>query len=109
MLDKDVLDRLREDVGSEPASFLIDSLKTEIASGAEALEEFFQKNDLKQLEIQAHALKSAARSFGAMQLGEVCFTIEMGVKKGITRAELGTYLADFKTICKETLEAYNAL
>lgn len=109
LLDTNVLDRLKADVGDESATFLINSLKTEIASNAEALEKFLAENDLEQLEIQAHALKSAARSFGALRLGEACYTLETGAKSGATHEVLEGNMTQFKDICAQTLEAFDEL
>ncbi len=76
ILDLEVIDQLAKDVGVETMSMLLASLTEEIQSTQQALTQFFEEGNMVQLGIRAHALKSAARSFGAMQLGEMCALLE---------------------------------
>lgn len=105
LLDQPVLDRLTADVGQESAAFLISSLKQEIEKTGSALAKFASEGDLEQLEIQAHALKSAARSFGAMKLGEACYALEEAARDE-RAAEIGALMSRFRIISEETLEAF---
>lgn len=105
LLDKPVLDRLTADVGEESAAFLIGSLKNEINRTGDALEVLAAKGELEQVEIQAHALKSAARSFGAMQLGETCYAIEQAAKAS-RKAEVDTLLIELRSISAKTISAF---
>ena len=105
LLDKPVLDRLTADVGEESAAFLIGSLKNEINRTGDALEVLTAKGDLEQVEIQAHALKSAARSFGAMQLGETCYEIEQAAKAAC-KAKVEGLLGELKAVSADTISAF---
>lgn len=106
LVDKPVLDRLAAEVGEESASFLLNSLMQEIRDSGSELVQHASVGDLNQLEIQAHALKSAARSFGAMRLGEACQALEFAAK-GDASAELARLLDQFRAISEETLEAFS--
>ncbi|MFC4348672.1 Hpt domain-containing protein [Kordiimonas lipolytica] len=106
LLDMPVLDRLAAEVGKESAAFLLDSLKQEIRNSGCELMQHASVGDLEQLEIQAHALKSAARSFGAMRLGEACQAIEYAAKADGS-PEIEGLLSQFQIISEETLEAFN--
>ena len=106
LLDKPVLDRLAAEVGEESAAFLLDSLKKEIRNSGCELLQHASSGDLEQLEIQAHALKSAARSFGAMRLGEACQAIEFAAK-GNGVPEIDGLLNQFQLVSEETLEAFS--
>ncbi|WP_417462302.1 Hpt domain-containing protein [Kordiimonas sp.] len=106
LLDQPVLDRLTADVGQESAAFLVSSLKQEIAKTGTALARFASEGDLEQLEIQAHALKSAARSFGAMRLGEACLALEEAARAE-RAAEIDGLIRRFRSISRETLDAFD--
>ncbi len=105
LLDKPVLDRLTADVGEESAAFLIGSLKNEISRTRDALEDLAAKGDLEQVEIQAHALKSAARSFGAMKLGETCYAIEQAAKAS-SQSKVNGLLVELRSISADTISAF---
>lgn len=106
ILDKPVLDRLTADVGEESAAFLTSSLKNEITRTRDALEDLAAKGELEQVEIQAHALKSAARSFGAMRLGETCYAIEQAAKAS-QQIEVDGLLVELKSVSAETITAFS--
>jgi HPt (histidine-containing phosphotransfer) domain-containing protein len=106
ILDQTALNRLKADVGPDSAAFLIESLKSEIKAGEQAFPEHVAAGDLSALEIQAHALKSAARSFGAMRLGEICLLLEQGAKARTTDG-LSSALKDFEKACSEALAAFD--
>lgn len=107
LVDKPVLDKLAAEVGAESAAYLLDSLKDEIISSGSKLTVHASSGDFDLLEVQAHALKSAVRSFGALRLGDACQAIEHAAKTEST-PQLDGLLKDFQTISAETLEAFSA-
>lgn len=107
LLDQPVLDRLTADVGQESAEFLVSSLKQEIEKTGSALAQCASEGDLEQLEIQAHALKSAARSFGALRLGEACFALEEAARAD-RAGEIDGLMVRFRSVSAATLEAFGS-
>lgn len=106
LVDKPVLDKLAMEVGEESAAYLLDSLKNEIRQSGCELSQHATSGNLEQLEVQAHALKSAVRSFGALRLGEACQEIEAAAKA--ERApDMDGLIAKFQAVSEETLEAFN--
>ncbi|TNE67081.1 MAG: Hpt domain-containing protein [Alphaproteobacteria bacterium] len=107
LVDRPVLNRLTADVGKESAAFLLSSLRREIESSGAALREHLDAGELDQLEIKAHALKSAARSFGAMRLGEICLALEDAARTEREVPEIERLLAKFYAVSTETLLAFD--
>lgn len=105
LLDRRVLDRLALDVGLETTQMLLASLKTEIESSGRKLSEHFAERDTRLLENQAHALKSAARSFGALQLGESCLAIEEAARTA-DFSKLTSLMREFQQVSSATLIEY---
>ncbi len=105
LLDQSVIDRLALDVGEKTARMLVESLIVEIESSGRKLETHLSDGDVKLVENQAHALKSAARSFGAMQLGESCLALEEAARASDMQ-KLGALMKEFKTISDATLQKY---
>jgi len=104
LLDQDVLDRLKSDVGPESAAILLTSLKAEILNGQAKLAVYVSTGDMHMLETQSHALKSAARSFGAMQLGGICRQLELSAKEKAAIALQQGLLSQFNDISRKTLD-----
>ncbi|WP_417450117.1 Hpt domain-containing protein [Kordiimonas sp.] len=105
LLDKKVLDKLTNDVGEESVEFLVGSLKQEIERTGLAISEHLSKGEIEQVEIQAHALKSAARSFGAMPLGDICQAIEEAARASRT-SEIAGLMKRFRFVSAETIAAF---
>jgi len=63
-------------------AFLLDSLKNEISQGCAAMVDYLDSDNMALLENQAHALKSAARTFGAQRLAGVCVRLEENARLG---------------------------
>ncbi|CAN5305216.1 hypothetical protein BH11PSE11_BH11PSE11_11530 [soil metagenome] len=80
-LDVSVLEKL---IGSDPA--LIDEFLQDFQIGAAKIAKDLQRACMDELPLlasdQAHKLKSAARSVGALKLGELCEAIEVTGKAG---------------------------
>lgn len=105
LLDQAVYDRMVADVGAETAKMLLESLKGEIKNSRDKLEAYLSDKDIALFENQAHALKSAARSFGAMQLGESCLSLEMAAKdKALGR--MIDLMVEFRVTVSATLKEY---
>ncbi|MCJ9428217.1 Hpt domain-containing protein [Kordiimonas marina] len=109
IVDQRVLDQLAEDVGAETLPVLIASLKREIAGAQAALPEHLAAGDMEQLEIGSHALKSAARSFGAMRLGEACLALEEAARDGAGEEALHGLMDKFLAQAEETLAAFELM
>jgi len=109
LVDQNVIDQLAEDVGAETLPVLIASLKREIAGAQAALPGNLAAGDKEQLEISAHALKSAARSFGAMQLGEACLALEEAARDGAGEETLHALMDKFLARAEETLAAFEVM
>lgn len=60
-------------------------------------------NDRAGLEISAHGLKSAARSVGALRLGEICYAIELAMKASDWEAARAA-LPEAEGIFRETMD-----
>ncbi len=69
-----------------------------IRKKSDAIEEHFQKEDWKNYTIEVHALKSASRQVGALELGDLAASLEQAGKAG----DIGTIRAR----TKELLDAY---
>lgn len=97
VLDRAAMDELAEMTGGDP-EFLGELIDTFFADGSELLAAIgtaASGGDAAGLRRAAHTLKSNARTFGAMALGEVCQSIEEraaageleGVEELIARAQ----------------------
>lgn len=105
LIDASAIARLKSDVGPESASLLVKSLKKEITKSCGDLANHISSNDLHMAETQAHALKSAARSFGAMQLGEACYKLEQAAHQARPQTALQAIFSEMEGCVEETLEA----
>ncbi len=109
ILDERVFATLQEDVGPSSAVILVQSLKEEIRNSEILLQAYAQDRNMRLLENQAHALKSAARSFGALRLGEVCRALEGEAKDGAPQTILANRLLQFQQVSSESLTALEGL
>jgi len=105
VLDKQILSALTDDVGQATAALLIESLKVEIDTAEKKLHEFADSVDLDLLENLAHGLKSAARSFGALRLGDICALLEENARAEADMALIESQLVLFKDVAAETIGA----
>ena len=110
VLDRTALDELSEMTGGDP-EFLGELIDTFFADGSELLAAIgtaASGGDAAGLRRAAHTLKSNARTFGAVALGEVCQTIEEraaagdldGVEELVARAQ-GEYPAVVAALDRE--------
>lgn len=103
LFEKAATDKLQIEVGHEAATRLISSLISELQDGIAALYGFMTARDLHMLETKAHALKSAARSFGAMKLGDLCRQMEMAAKDGALTDDLQRLYQQLQACTGETI------
>lgn len=104
--DETVIDRLRLDVGEEVLPMLQQAFKGEIETSADTLEKSLAASDLALFETTAHALKSAAASFGAIQLSDICRELEMSAKAKASKEQLTPLLENFGSVVIQTNKAY---
>ncbi|MBO6504226.1 MAG: Hpt domain-containing protein [Kordiimonadaceae bacterium] len=104
--DDTVIERLKQDVGEEVLPMLEQAFKGEIETSADTLKRSLAASDLALFETTAHALKSAAASFGAMQLSDICRELEMSAKDNASEDRLTLLLKNFGAVVKQTNKAF---
>ena len=93
VLEEAILQNLSSEIGADMLPSLLDSLLQELAQAQIALQKSYDGQDFEQFEIKAHSIKSAARSFGALELGEAAYILEQqGRKKALTQAAFADYI-----------------
>ena len=71
---------------------------------AEEIEEYWAAGDIKNTTVKIHALKSASRSIGALELGEFAARLEKAGDNGDTdtlEKELGSLLSGYRQLAGE--------
>lgn len=94
MIDEDEIDRLIADVGLDDFMMLLDAFLQEYSSKIESLTHNLDAANHELLELDSHTLKSLARTFGAVELGDSCSKLELAAK----HQEQASYREFFKTI-----------
>ena len=84
MINLDIVAEMRRDVGVEAYGILVAALREEIENGQSTLRRHYDDGNWRRLEVDAHALKSACRSFGADQLANSCMAIEKAAERIVT-------------------------
>jgi HPt (histidine-containing phosphotransfer) domain-containing protein len=82
-IDRDVLAQL--DFGEPPGEvleLLVATFLRHAPTTAEALADAGRRGDVAAAELAAHSLKSSARQFGALRLGDLCEAIERAAHGG---------------------------
>lgn len=69
------------------------------------IENYKNSNDMSNYAILVHAMKSNARSFGFMKLGDICYEHEMKSKQG----DIGYVNEHFNELLNAFNEAYNII
>ncbi|MBE0368242.1 Hpt domain-containing protein [Pseudoalteromonas sp. MMG013] len=77
MIDLTTYSQLQVDVGEELAAQL---LGVYLSESQVLIKRLTTSNDCDLLQITAHSLKSSSRSYGALQLAELCEKIEHQIK-----------------------------
>ena len=80
LLDQGTLQSLKCDVGEKTFGLLVASMRRELSNGDSDLRAACEASDWSALERQAHALKSASRTFGAERLGQACERLEAAAR-----------------------------
>lgn len=104
--DETVIDRLKLDVGEDVLPLLEQAFKGEIETSTHTLQKSLAQSDLALFETTAHALKSAAASFGAMQLSDICREMEFAAKDSKPIGHLEELLKNFGAIAAKTNQAF---
>ena len=89
MIDVDTYNELLEDYYSE------------LLNNLEKLSEYKQNSDMTNYAILVHAMKSNARSFGFMKLGDICYNHEMA-SKGNDIDYVNNNFNELKSVVNET-------
>jgi len=76
LLNKSILNKLKGDVGNDAFGMILNAFLDELDRRCEEFPALIKSGDLKTLEIESHALKSAAKSFGADVVSALCLEIE---------------------------------
>lgn len=82
IIDESALNVLKDEVGAETMAMLIDAFIDEIKNQQDLIMQAYHGGDYQTIETRAHALKSAAYSFGASALGAVCKQLEYTLRDG---------------------------
>jgi len=106
VLDQQVLNAMKTDLGGETVAFLLEKLKGEIQSSEGELQAFAAGGDMPGLENKAHGLKSAVRSFGGMRLGDLCRALEEEAKSSANSDVIDVLLAQYKSIAESTIASF---
>lgn len=104
--DDKVIERLKLDVGEDVLPVLMQAFKGEIASSTDTLNKSLARSDFALFETTAHALKSAAASFGALRLSDICREMEMAAKGGSPGDLLEGLLETFRSVAEQTNETF---
>ncbi|PCI63445.1 MAG: hypothetical protein COB37_04935 [Kordiimonadales bacterium] len=104
LLDDEIVQGMEREVGSDMLPILLQSLRNEIVSADKAMTAYLAEDEIALLRNQAHALKSAARSFGMLQLGEACFDIESAATGEVLLETIETLLVAFREVANSSLE-----
>lgn len=104
--DQAVIERLKLDVGEDVLPMLEQAFKGEIETSAVTLQKSLAVSDLALFETTAHALKSAAASFGAMQMSDVCREMELAAKESAPADQLQELFDTFGAVAAQTNKAF---
>ncbi len=79
-IDAAVLKILEKEVGAEAVGQLLATFIREAEDRKNCIANLLESGAMTELEDHAHALKSAARSFGALELGKTCAALEKAAR-----------------------------
>ena len=86
-IDRAVLDELKETAGAEFVMELVDTFLAEAPAMLDDLRGALAAGDADRFRRAAHSLKSNCNTFGAMQLGTMARTLELGGLGPVREAE----------------------
>ena len=84
---------------------MLDDYYNDLNNNLNTLEGYKNSGDLANYAILVHAMKSNARSFGFMKLGEVCYNHEMASKAN----DINYVNSNFEKVRNNVLEVYNMI
>ena len=87
---------LEAEVGANILPMLISSLCDEIQTSLQHFDSYYKNQAWHSLEVESHALKSAALSFGAERLSQSCRDIEFAIKNKADIDAIAQMITDFK-------------
>ena len=79
---------------------LLDDYYNELLNNISNLNQYRQSNDMSNYAILVHSMKSNARSFGFLKLGDICYNHEIASKAGDT-AYVNNNFDELKTMVDE--------
>lgn len=113
MLDHDVLDRLKKEVGAEAVARMLTRFLSEMPERLEAIREGLTVGSeepavLTKIQRHCHSLKSAAAAFGALPLSRLAAEMEAAAKEGDWQACRG-HFASLPQLVSRTRDAATRL
>ena len=105
MIDENEIDRLIADIGLDDFKMLLNAFLKEYISKLESLSRNLNATNHELLELDSHTLKSLARTFGAVELGDACAKLEQAAK----HQEQASYHDFFEAIQTSGTTAVKAL
>jgi len=90
---------------------LIDRYIGDLANNVQAIDESLARNDLEDVHLRVHSMKSSSRQIGAMRLGEIAEKLELHVRSGneIDRSALAPAIGELHDVVSMTREALDAI
>lgn len=104
-INKIEVQELIDDIGLKDFTILLEAFLRECGDKLESLERGSTDNDHEQVEIDSHTLKSLSRTFGAMELGDHCASLECAARSRKSEE----YLPLFKKIQTNCARAIKTL
>lgn len=105
MIDENEIERLITDIGPDDFKMLLGAFLNEYSSKLESLTHNLNIANHELLELDSHTLKSLARTFGAVELGDACAKLELAAKQ----REQANYHELFEAIQTSGNDAVDAL
>lgn len=105
MIDENEIDHLIADIGLDDFKMLLDAFFSEYIHKIDSLDRNSKSADHELLELDSHTLKSLARTFGAVELGDACAKLEQAAK----HQEQANYQGFFEAIQTSGNSAVDAL
>lgn len=104
--DQSVFDAMTVGVSESDIVLLLSSLEREIAITHQMINDAAVQNNWHMIEVKAHALKSAAASFGAMRLSAVCLRIEQNAQDHRSKERLQNQTEELNSVIGDTRKAF---
>ena len=82
MFDFSIINEYENEFGTDFVIEMIDTLFQSVPNYFQQLHQLIETNDNSTFSRTAHSLKSNAKTFGALELAELCYTLEKESKTG---------------------------